>query len=47
MLNYADFAFCPGDAIVAQRYPNVCNCGEGAVADVIYKKIPEILNLNP
>ena len=47
MLDDADFAFCPGDAIVAQRYPNVCNCGEGAVADVIYKKIPEILNFNP
>ena len=47
MLNDADFAFCPGDAIVAKRYPNVCNCGDGAVADVIYKKIPEILGLNP
>ena len=47
MLNDADFAFCPGDAIVAKRYPNVCNCGEGAVADVIYKKIPKILGLNP
>ena len=43
MLDDADFAFCPGDAIVAKRYPNVCNCGDGAVADVIYKKIPEIL----
>ena len=47
MLNEADHAFCPGDAIVAKRYPNVCNCGDGAVADVIYKKIPEILGLNP
>ena len=47
MLNEADFAFCPGDAIVAKRYPNVCNCGDGAVADVIYKKIPEILGLDP
>ena len=47
MLNDADHAFCPGDAIVAKRYPNVCNCADGAVADVIYKKIPEILGLNP
>lgn len=43
MLDDADFAFCPGDAIVAKRYPNVCNCADGAVADVIYKKIPGIL----
>ena len=43
MLDDADFAFCPGDAIVAKRYPNVCKCGDGAVADVIYEKIPEIL----
>ncbi len=43
MLDDADFAFAPSDAIVAKRYPNVCRCGDGAVADVIYKKIPEIL----
>lgn len=43
MLDDADYSFCPGDAIVADRYPNVCNCGDGAVADVIYEKIPEIL----
>ena len=43
MLQDADFAFCPGDAIVADRFPNVCSCAEGSVADVIYKKIPEIL----
>lgn len=43
MLDDADFAFCPKDAIVAGRYPNVCSCAEGAVADVIYEKIPEIL----
>ena len=47
MLDDADFSFCPADAIVADRYPNVCKCGDGAVADVIYKKIPEILGLNP
>lgn len=43
MLDAADFAFCPADGVIADRYPNVCNCAEGAVADVIYKKIPEIL----
>ena len=47
MLEDADFAFCPCDAIVAHRFKNVCNCAEGAVADVIYKKIPEILALEP
>ena len=45
MLNDADYAFAPADAIVAARYPNVCNCADGAVADVIYKKIPEILKI--
>jgi len=45
MLDDADFAFAPGDAIVAKRYPNVCKCADGAVADVIYEKIPEILKI--
>ena len=43
MMQDADFAFCPGDAIIRDRFENVCDCGSGAVADVIYKKIPEIL----
>ena len=43
MLEGADFAYVPSDAILADQFPNVCPCGEGAVADVIYKKIPEIL----
>lgn len=43
MLDEADYAFCPSDGVVAARYPNVCPCAEGAVADVIYQKIPEIL----
>ena len=47
MLEAADFAFCPADAAIADRYENVCNCGDGAVADVIYKKIPEILGILP
>ncbi len=47
MLDGADYAFCPGDAVVAHRYENVCNCGDGAVADVIYKKIPAILGIQP
>jgi len=43
MLNDSDYAFCPADAIVADRYENVGKCAFGAVADVIYQKIPEIL----
>jgi len=43
MLEGADFAFCPSDAVVADRFTNVYPCGEGSVADVIYKKIPMIL----
>lgn len=47
MLDGADYAFCPSDGIVADRYENVCCCADGAVADVIYKKIPEILQIKP
>ena len=47
MLQGADYAFCPADGVVADRFPNVCPCGEGAVAQVIYEKIPEILGINP
>ena len=47
MLRDADFAFVPADAILAKQFPNVCNCADGAVAEVIYKKIPEILERNP
>ena len=47
MLDGADYAFCPADGVVADRYETVCNCAEGAVADVIYKKIPEILAIRP
>ena len=43
MLDGADYAYCPADGVVADRYENVCNCGDGAVADVIYNKIPEII----
>ena len=46
MMHDADYAFCPGDAIIRDRFENVCNCADGAVADVIYKKIPEILGLS-
>ena len=42
MLSGADYAFCPSDGIVADRYPNVCKCADGAIADVISEKIPEI-----
>jgi len=47
MLDGADFAFCPCDGVVADRYPNVCECAKGAVADVIYKEIPKILKIQP
>lgn len=47
MLEGADYAFCPSDGTVADRFPNVCNCAEGAVADVIYEKIPAILKNRP
>ncbi len=47
MLDGADYAFCPADGVVAERYQTVCNCGDGAVADVIYEKIPEILAVQP
>lgn len=43
MLEGADYAFCPSDGVVADRFPNVCPCDEGAVAEVIYEKIPQIL----
>ena len=43
MLQGADYAYSPADGVVADRFENVCNCAEGAVADVIYKKIPMIL----
>lgn len=42
MLDGADHAYCPADGVVADRYETVCKCGDGAVADVIYEKIPEI-----
>jgi HAD superfamily hydrolase (TIGR01484 family) len=44
MLEGADYAFVPGDAALKDRFPNVCPCGEGAVADVIYKEIPKIVD---
>lgn len=47
MLDSADYAYVPADAVIADRYETVCNCGDGAVADVIYKKIPEILGIQP
>ncbi len=43
MLHEADYSFVPADGVIAAEFENVCPCGEGAVAEVIYKKIPEIL----
>ncbi len=46
MLYDADYAFSPADGVVADRFPNVCKCADGAVAEVIYEKLPEILKKN-
>ena len=46
MLEGADYAFCPADGVVANRFETVCNCADGAIADIIYKKIPEILGIS-
>lgn len=47
MLQGADYAFCPADGVIADKFPNVCPCGDGAVAEVIYEKIPAILKNKP
>jgi len=46
MLDGADYAYVPADAILKDRYETVCNCADGTVADVIYEKIPRILKLD-
>lgn len=43
MMEGADYAFAPADAIIASRFETVCPCALGAVAEVIYEKIPAIL----
>lgn len=43
MLRSADYGFVPGDAILRDRFENVCCCADGAIAEVIYEKIPQIL----
>ena len=43
MLRGADYAYCPSDSAVALEFENVCPCADGAVADVIYEKIPALL----
>ena len=43
MLQAADYGYSPADGVAANRFENVCACAEGAVADVIYRKIPELL----
>ena len=47
MMRDADYSFAPADGIIASQFETVCECAQGAVADVIYKKIPIILGLNP
>ena len=44
MLEGADYAFVPSDAALRDRFPNVCKCADGAVADVIYQEIPKIVD---
>ena len=46
MLDNADYSYVPADALLKDRYENVCKCADGAIADVIYEKIPKILNLD-
>ena len=43
MLEGADYAFSPAGSPMAEKFPVVCPCEEGAIADVIYRKLPEIL----
>jgi len=45
MMVDSDYAYAPADAVIADRFETVCRCADGAVADVIYKKIPEILGI--
>lgn len=47
MLDAADFAFCPRNSLISGYCPEVCDCDEGAVADVIFEKIPQILRDRP
>ena len=42
MLDDADFAFCPADADVSDRYVKVCECSKGSVADLIHNVIPKL-----
>lgn len=39
--------FADADDTIAGEFPNVCPCAQGAVADVIYEKIPELLKSFP
>ena len=45
MMEEADFAFSPADGVIADRCENVCDCGKGAVAHVIYEKIPMLIHI--
>ena len=38
-MDVADFAYCPADGVIADKYETVCDCARGAVADVIYNKL--------
>ena len=47
MLQAADYGYSPADGAAADRFENVCRCAEGAVAEVIYRKIPALLKEIP
>lgn len=43
MLQEADYSYVPADGALRELYENVCPCARGAVANVIYEKLPVIL----
>ena len=47
MLRGADFSYCPADGIIAGQFETVCECAQGAVADVIFRKIPQLPENHP
>lgn len=47
MMRSADYAYAPADGVIANQFETVCDCADGAVAEVIYEKIPKILRNNP
>ena len=42
MMEEADFSYAPSDGAIAPLFDTVCNCADGSIADVIFRKIPNI-----